>query len=167
MPLSSRAWIWVSTPSLELIQILLSSNRCGVRVTQGGAQAVVLLASRVHFPFEALILHACLFQRLLHLLLSGKGVRQFLVRLYQRAGILVNGTRLLLLLAAQQGQPCFRTLNGLFKVRNPRTCQLESALGFLDLLVDGTQVAAEVIAVQGQRHHQIAQDFAHENTSNI
>ena len=36
--------------SLELIQILLSSNRRGVRVTQGGAQAVVLLASRVNFP---------------------------------------------------------------------------------------------------------------------
>ena len=37
----------------------------------------------------------------------------------------------------------------------------EFTLGFRNLRVDRRDVPGEIVAVEGQRHHEIAQDFSH------
>ncbi|MPN17962.1 hypothetical protein SDC9_165320 [bioreactor metagenome] len=71
-----------------------------------------------------------------------------MVGLDQGAGILVNSAGLFLLLGTQETQAGFCSLDCLFKVANACAGQFEGALRFFDLLVDGSQVPAEVIAVQ-------------------
>ena len=106
------------------------------------------LARSINVAFETLILHTRLIQRLLHLLLAGVGVCQFLVGLDQGTGILVNSPGLFLLLGVQEDEPCLCSLDGFLKVANPCAGQYEGALRFFDLLVNGSQIPAEVIAVQ-------------------
>jgi len=93
------------------------------------------------------------------------GVHELLVALHQRTRVLVDGAGLLLLLGREQGQSRFRPLDALLKARYTSTRQTKAALSLLNLLVDRAQVPGEVVAVQGERYHQLAQDFAHVDTS--
>ena len=62
--------------------------------------------------------------------------------------------------ALERGQP----RRGRLEVLHAGGSQMKRRLRFLDLLIDGFDVAREIIAVQRQRHHKIAERLAHDGS---
>jgi len=145
----------------EPLQIRLGHDRGGVRFPQRIRVLPVLRGGGLHLPPDALIFGTGIGQRGFQLFLPGIGGFQLVVRRHQRPGILLHRAVLLGKLLSQHGELRFRALDRLFELVDTGTGQLKGALRLLNLLVDGPHIAGKVVAVQRQRHHQLAQNLAH------
>ena len=87
--------------------------------------------------------------------------RQLLFRRVQRLLVLVHGDLLKVQLACQRGLLCRQPTGRLLKICDPGGGQLESALRFFNLGIDGLDVPREVVRLQGQRNHKVSERFRH------
>ena len=86
---------------------------------------------------------------------------QLFVRRNQRLLVLIHGDLLEIELARQHCLLRRQPFGRLLEIRDPGGGQLEGALRFLDVGVDGLDVPREVVRLQGQRNHKVSERFSH------
>ena len=143
------------------VQIRLCGNRRGVRFAQRILIVLICLCGAGYFRFQLLLFFLRVRQPLRVVVLPCLALLQLVAGLLERSLILPDRI-LLKLKGALKGRKFRRqTRRGRLEILHTRGGQPERRLCFLDLLVDGFDVAREIIAVQRQRYHEIAERLAH------
>ena len=111
--------------------------------------------------FQCQLRLLCILQTLSILNLTVIAFLQLGIRRVQRALILRDRCFLQRQLPLQRAQMRCKPGGCIFKVFNTGRCKAEIRLRFLDLLVDGFDIAGEVVRLKGQRHHKVTERLAH------
>ena len=136
-----------SVLDLDRIKVCLCRNGRGVRFAQRCFIVCVRGCGVRHFLLELGLLLLGVLQPLCVVVLAVVALAELITGGLQRLLILTDGIFLQGELPLQRSQMGGKPRRGLLKVVHPGTCQLERGLRFLDLLLDGFDVAGEVIAV--------------------
>ena len=150
----------VAVLNLDCVQICLCRNGRGVGFTERGLVVLVRRSGVRDFLLQLCLTGLRVRQTLVIVVLTVVTLLKFAARLCERALVLYDRILLQGELTLQCGQLRRQPSSGGLEVIHTRACQLECRLRFLYLLLDGFDVAGEVIAVQRQRYHQIAERFA-------
>ena len=125
---------------------------------------LVRLCGTCHFCFQLLLFVLRIQQPLGVVILPGIAFLQLVAGLLERALILANRILLKPEGALERGQPGGQPRRGRLEILHAGGSQMKRRLRFLDLLVDGFDIACEIIAVQRQRYHKIAERLAHDGS---
>ena len=122
---------------------------------------LICLCGAGYFRFQLLLFVLRIRQPLRVIVLPRIALLQLVAGLLKRAFILTDRI-LLKLKGALKGRKLRRqTRRGRLEIFHARRGQPERRLRFLDLFIDGFDIACEIIAVQRQRYHEIAECLAH------
>ena len=146
---------------LERIQIGLRRDGRGIRITQRRRVRAYLLCRRRNLLLEGLLGGLGGFQPLCIVVLAIIALRQLIVGGFQRTLVLIDGVLLQRQAALQRGKLGSKARGGALEALHTGGSQLELGLRFCDLLADGLDVSGEVVRLQGQRHHKVAEGFTH------
>ena len=125
---------------------------------------LIRLSSAGHFCFQLLLFVLCVRQALGVVVLPGIALLQLIAGLLKRALVLADRVLLKPEGVLERGQPGRQSRRGCLEVLHAGGSQMKRRLRFLDLLIDGFNVAREIIAVQRQRYHKIAERLAHDGS---
>ena len=147
--------------TLERVQIGLRRDGRRVRIAQRRREGAHLLGSCRNLFLERLLRCLGIFQPLRIVVLVVVAFRQLIVGGFQRALILIDSVLLQRQAAFQRGKLGGKSRGGALEALHTGSSQLELGFGFSDLLADRLDVPGEVVRLQGQRHHKVAEGFTH------
>ena len=147
---------------LEGLHLFPGSLRGSVIVPELFPKALVFVRGRRYLLLQLLVLFLGRSQGSVQLLVLVVGRLELVVRSLQSTLVLFHGFLLQFQFLLEGRELAFRAGSGLLEIADPGTGPPEFTLGFRDLRVDGRDIPGEIVAVQGQGHHEIAQDFSHE-----
>ena len=150
--------------ALAGVQIRLRRNGRGIRLAQRIPVMPIRLRSAGHFCFQLLLFVLRIHEALGVIILPGIAFLQLVAGLLERTLILAYCILLELEGALERRQPGRQSRRGRLKILHTGGSQMKRRLRFLDLLIDGFNVAREIIAVQRQRYHKIAERLAHDGS---
>ena len=146
---------------LERIQIGLRRDGGGIGISQRRRVGAYLLGRRRNLLLESPLGSPGGFQPLRIVVLAVVAFRQLVVGGFQRTLVLIDGVLLQRQAALQCGKLCSKARGGALEALHTGSSQLELGLRFSDLLADGLDISGEVVRLQGQRHHKVAEGFTH------
>ena len=146
---------------LERVQICPGGYGRRVVLAQRGGKVAYLLRGGSHLFLERFLRALGFGQALGVIRLAGEALLQLAVGSGERALVLRDGVLLQGKPPLQRGELRAQAGGSLLKALHARGGQLELALRLRDLLVHRADVPREVVRLQRQRHHKVAQRFAH------
>ena len=124
----------------------------------------VRLRGACHFRFQLLLFVLRIHEALGVIILPVVAFLQLVAGLLEHALVLSHRVLLKPEGALERGQPGGQPRRGRLEILHAGGSQMKRRLRFLDLLIDGFNVAREVIAVQRQRYHKLAERLAHDGS---
>ena len=149
---------------LVCVQVCLRRNSRGVRLAQRVFVVLVRLRGACHFRFQLLLFVLRIHEALGIIILPSIALLQLVAGLLECALVLADRVLLKLKSALERGQPGGQPRRGRLEILHTGGSQMKRRLRFLDLFIDGFDVAREIIAVQRQRYHKIAERLAHDGS---
>ena len=129
------------------VQVCLGRNGRGIRFAQRILIVLIRLRGAGYFCLQLLLFVLRIRQALRVVILPGIALLQLVAGLLERALILTDRVLLKLKGTLKRGQFGGQTDRGRLEILNARRGQPERRFRFLDLLVDGFDIAREIIAV--------------------
>ena len=146
---------------LERVQIGFGCDGGGVAVAQRCREYAHLLRGGGHLCLERLLSGSCVRETLSIIRLARIALLELAVGGGERAFVLRDGLLLERHTALQSAQLCGQSGGCALKALHARGGETEFALRFGDLFVDRFDVPREVVRLQRQRYHKVAEGFAH------
>ena len=124
----------------------------------------IRLRGACHFRFQQLLFILRIHEALGVVILPGIAFLQLVAGQLERALVLTDRVLLKPEGTLERGQLGGQPRRGCLEILHTGGSQMKRRLRFLDLLIDGFNVAREIIAVQRQRYHKIAERLAHDGS---